>query len=119
MDAHKKICLGIVFIILTALLASPALAHRKYRRGPTGHPRSVSVRHTHGPEELAKPATPVESETLAEPEAAMEPEAKEPGLVDNATGFVVDSADYIITGTFKTLDNIIEGVFGSEEEPES
>lgn len=47
MDTKKVAVAAITASVVVVFLASPALAHRKYRPNPGGPPRWVLVRHTH------------------------------------------------------------------------
>ncbi len=96
MDRRKIMLTGIVAIVLAVFLASPTLAHRKYRPHHKGLPRWVQVRHSHGPSESAKSAAQTQSE---------------------AKGFdLLGGAAEIVTGTLKTLGNVVETVFGGKAE---
>ena len=47
MDTKKAAVAAITASVIVVFLASPALAHRKYRPNPGGPPRWVLARHTH------------------------------------------------------------------------
>ncbi len=99
MDRRKIMLTGIAAIVFAVFLASPALAHRKYRPHHKGLPRWVQVRHSHSPSESADFA------------ATMQPKTK---------GFdLLGSAVDIVTGALKTLGNAVEAVFGGKAEPAS
>lgn len=99
MDRQKIMLTGIAAIVFAVFLASPALAHRKYRPHHKGLPRRVLVRHSHDTGEPVKSATSKQSD------------AKKFDLLGGA-------AD-IVTGTLKTLGNTVEAVFGGKAEPAS
>ncbi len=99
MDKQKIMLTGIVAVVFVVFLASPVLAHQKYRPHHKGLPRLVEVRHSHNLSESAKPAATTQSKTK---------------------GFdLLGGVANIVTGTLKTLGNAVGAVFGGKAEPAS
>ena len=99
MDRRKIMLTGIAAVVFAVFLASPALAHRRYRPYHKGLPRWVQVQHSHSPSESAEPATTTQSKTK---------------------GFdLLGGAADIITGTLKILGNAVDAVLGVKAEPVS
>ncbi len=99
MDRQKIMLTGIAAIVFAVFLASPALAHRKYRPHHKGLPIRMQVRHSHSQSESAKLAATTQSKTK---------------------GFdLLGGAADIVTGTLKTLSNVVETVFCGKAEPAS
>ena len=99
MDRQKIVLTGIAVTVFAVFLASPAMAHRKYRPHHKGLPRWVLIQHSHDSSELAEPATPTQSKTKG----------------FDLLGGVAD----IVTGTLKTIGNAVDAVFGDKAEPAS
>jgi hypothetical protein len=94
MHRQKTMFKGIAVIVFVALLASPALAHRKYRITPQDPTRWGLQRHSHSLSESAKTAATTQSKTK---------------------GFdLLGGAADIITGTLETLSNTVEAVFAGK-----
>ncbi len=99
MDRQKTILTGIAVIVFATLLASPAIAHRKYRPYHKSMTRRVWVVHSHEASEPAEPAAPTQVKT------------KDFDLLGGA-------AD-IVNWAVKTFDNAVQAVFGVKAEPAS
>ena len=95
MSRTEIILTGIVAMVFTGLLVSPALAHRKYRPNPLGPPRWVLVRHSHEEAPLVKSTTTTQSD------------AKKFDLLGGAFD--------VVAGALKVVGNTAEAILGGEE----
>lgn len=82
---------GIVTAVVTGLLVSPGLAHRKYRPNPNGSPRWVLQRHFHAPDGSVK-STNMRSH---------------PESID-----LLDGVGDLISGIGKAMGDIVAAIFG-------
>lgn len=99
MNTDKAIIAGIAVMVIAGLFVSPVQAHRKYRPHHKGLPRRVLVRHSHDLSESTKSVLKMQAET------------KDFDLFSSTAG--------IVTGTVKTLGEVVEAIFGSKMKPAS
>jgi hypothetical protein len=94
MTTQKTVLIWIVVVIFVSLLASPALAHRKYRPHFKGLPRQVVVHHSHSQTDSFKTTTLTQTE---------------------AQKFdLLGSVFNVFHGAWKVLGNTVEAILGGD-----